>query len=82
MVRLKFRLPNGSSSLAQFSDDALLSEVQKHIQENISLPFSRFNMTSTLHQRAFSSEDLTSTLRNLGLVPSAIIIISPVSRFQ
>ncbi|XP_042878160.1 UBX domain-containing protein 4-like isoform X3 [Penaeus japonicus] len=73
--RIKFRLPDGSSSIAQFSSSATLEEVRQHVRQNITLPFSSFTLTSTVHNRPFTSEDNDRSLTDLGLVPSAILII-------
>ncbi|KAG7160708.1 UBX domain-containing protein 4-like [Homarus americanus] len=77
--RLKFRLPDGSSSIAQFPAEANLSEVIQHIQQNVNLPFSSFNLGSTVNPRPFTPEDYSTSLRDLGLVPSAIMVILPIS---
>lgn len=77
--RLKFRLPNGSSNIARFPAETTLAEVRQHIQQNIQLPFSRFHLASTVHHRPFTTEDYNTTLRDLGLVPSAIIFILSTS---
>lgn len=73
--RIKFRLPDGSSSIAQFSSSTTLEEVRQHVRQNINLPFSNFTLTSTVHNRPFTSEDNDRSLTDLGLVPSAILII-------
>ncbi|XP_047480343.1 UBX domain-containing protein 4-like isoform X2 [Penaeus chinensis] len=73
--RIKFRLPDGSSSIAQFSSSTTLEEVRQHVRQNINLPFSSFTLTSTVHNRPFTSEDSDRSLTDLGLVPSAILII-------
>lgn len=73
--RIKFRLPDGSSSIAQFSSSTTLEEVRQHVRQNINLPFSSFTLTSTVHNRPFTSEDNDRSLTDLGLVPSAILII-------
>ncbi|XP_069167066.1 UBX domain-containing protein 4 [Procambarus clarkii] len=77
--RLKFRLPDGSSSIAQFPAEATLSEVLLHIQQNVQLPFSSFSLGSTVHSGPFTPEDYNSSLRDLGLVPSAIMVVLPTS---
>lgn len=77
--RLKFRLPDGSSSIAQFPAEATLSEVFQHIEQNVQLPFSNFNLGSTVHSGPFTPDDYNTSLRDLGLVPSAIMVILPAS---
>ncbi|KAG0719811.1 UBX domain-containing protein 4 [Chionoecetes opilio] len=75
--RLKFRLPDGSSAISQFPAEAPLSEVRQYIEQNLDLPFSTFTLASTVQPRPFTPEDHTTSLRDLGLVPSAILAILP-----
>lgn len=73
VTRLKFRLPDGSSSIAQFPIEATLSEVRQHVQQLVSS--SSFALTSTVHHRPFTSQDDETSLLDLGLVPTAIIVV-------
>ncbi|XP_076055910.1 UBX domain-containing protein 4 isoform X2 [Oratosquilla oratoria] len=77
--RLKFRLPDGSSHFGKFSADSTLKDVENYIKVNIDLPYSNFIMSSTVQLRPFTMEDMGSTLRDLSLVPSAIIILYPAA---
>lgn len=77
--RLKFRLPDGSSSIYQFPAEAPLSEVRQYIDQNMTLPFSNYTLASTVQHRPFTASDNSTSLRDLGLVPSAILVILPVS---
>lgn len=77
--RLKFRLPDGSSSISQFPAEALLSEVRQYIEQNVTLPFSSFTLASTVQPRPFTVDDYNTSLRDLGLVPSAILAVLPSS---
>ncbi|KAK8385795.1 hypothetical protein O3P69_016520 [Scylla paramamosain] len=75
--RLKFRLPDGSSSISQFPAEAPLSEVRQYIEQNVTLPFSTFTLASTVQHRPFTVDDYNTSLRDLGLVPSAILAVLP-----
>lgn len=75
--RLKFRLPDGSSSISQFPAEAPLSEVRQYIEQNVTLPFSTFILASTVQHRPFTVDDYNTSLRDLGLVPSAILAVLP-----
>lgn len=79
VARLKFRLPDGSSTISQFPADAPLSEVQQYIEQNVDLPFPNYTLASTVQHRPFTASDGSTSLRDLGLVPSAILAILPVS---
>ncbi|KAK7063039.1 UBX domain-containing protein 4 [Halocaridina rubra] len=74
VTRLKFRLPDGSSSIAQFSAEARLSEVRQHV-ENQLVSSTNFQLSSTVHHKPFTSDDNSTSLQELGLVPSAIIVV-------
>ncbi|KAK4300644.1 hypothetical protein Pmani_027166 [Petrolisthes manimaculis] len=80
-TRLKFRLPEGYSSItqfvAQFPADTTLSTVRQHIQDNVTPTLTAFSLASTVHQGSFRMEDESATLRDLGLVPSAILAVLP-----
>lgn len=75
--RLKFRLPDGSSTISQFPAEAPLSEVRQYVEQNMTLPFTTFTLASTVQHRPFTPEDNNTSLRDLGLVPSAILAILP-----
>ncbi|KAF2344681.1 UBX domain, partial [Trinorchestia longiramus] len=75
--RLKLRLPDGSSELARFEPSVMLSEVRQHVQQNIKLPFTRFKLVSSVHQRPFTDQDMNTSLADLGLAPSAIVLVMP-----
>ncbi|KAK3857582.1 hypothetical protein Pcinc_036173 [Petrolisthes cinctipes] len=80
-TRLKFRLPEGYSSItqfvAQFPADTTLNTVRQHIQDNVTPTLTAFSLASTVHQGSFRLEDESATLRDLGLVPSAILAVLP-----
>ncbi|XP_050720084.1 UBX domain-containing protein 4-like [Eriocheir sinensis] len=75
--RLKFRLPDGSSSISQFPAEAPLSEVRHYVDQNVVLPFPNYTLASTVQHRPFTASDNSTSLRDLGLVPSAILVILP-----
>ncbi|XP_068222798.1 UBX domain-containing protein 4-like isoform X2 [Palaemon carinicauda] len=75
VTRLKFRLLDGSSNVAEFPAEATLADVRRHVQQHL-VSSSGFSLTSTVHQHPFTGRDNESTLSELGLVPSAILIVS------
>lgn len=77
--RLKFRLPDGSSTISQFPAETPLNEVRQYIEQNVNVPFSNYTLASTVQHRPFTPSDNNTSLRDLGLVPSAILVILPVS---
>lgn len=75
VTRIKFRLLDGSSSVAEFPVEATLADVRRHVQQQL-VSSSGFSLTSTVHQHPFTPQDNDVSLSNLGLVPSAILIVS------
>lgn len=80
VCRIKLRLPDGSSMLAQFPPSAPLSAVRQHLLDQGSLPFTQFRLASSLHQRPYSDTDMDTSLADLALAPSAIIIVMTTGR--
>ena len=79
-ARIQFRLPDGSQRVHDFDPDATLQEVWDWAKGNISLPFSRFTLSTLYPRRQFANEEFTSTLRELLLVPTAVLLILPVGQ--
>ncbi|XP_026277742.1 UBX domain-containing protein 4 isoform X2 [Frankliniella occidentalis] len=77
-ARLQFRLPDGSTYSNRFDADATLGEVRQYILTNVTLPFRDFSLATMFPRREFFTQDNTSTLRDLELVPSSVMLILPV----
>lgn len=76
-ARLQFRLPDGSTYSNRFDADATLGEVRQYILTNVTLPFRDFSLATMFPRREFFTQDNTSTLRDLELVPSSVMLILP-----
>lgn len=76
-ARLQFRLPDGSTHSNRFNADNTLADVRQYILSNITLPYRDFALATAFPRREFSSEDNATTLLDLQLVPSSVILIIP-----
>lgn len=79
-ARIQFRLPNGSASKSQNfeAEQPFLDAI--HVAEGIvNLPSTQFHLVQMLPRREFTAEDLNKSFKELELVPSAVLMILPVS---
>ncbi|CAG0881387.1 unnamed protein product [Darwinula stevensoni] len=79
VARIQFRLPDGSQRVHDFDPDATLQEAWDWAKGNISLPYSRFTLSTLYPRRQFENEEFSSTLRDLLLVPTAVLLILPAT---
>jgi len=75
--RLQFRLTDGSFFTEEFSSDAHMSDVYTYLQE--ALPIDQYKNGSyilrTTHTRVTLTRDNPNTLKELELVPSAVLLV-------
>jgi hypothetical protein len=75
--RLQFRLTDGSSFTEDFPIDAHMNDVYAYLQE--SLPTNQYKnglyILRTLHTRVTLARDNPNTLKDLELVPSAVLLV-------
>ncbi|XP_034242896.1 UBX domain-containing protein 4 [Thrips palmi] len=76
-ARLQFRLPDGSTHSHTFEAMSTLGDVRQYIVSNITLPYQNFSLATAFPRHEFSSQDNSSTLRDLQLVPSSLVLIVP-----
>lgn len=79
VARIQFRLPDGSSTAHTFDADATLQDLHNYVVETVQPSFSSFTLSTTFPRREFTQEQYRSTLRELELAPSAVILVVPVS---
>ncbi len=79
VARVQFRLPDGGSRAERFDPDAPLSELYSHVEREVRPGFAggRFSLSTTFPSRQLDSEDRAATLRQLGLVPTATVLVLP-----
>ncbi|XP_042350407.1 UBX domain-containing protein 4 [Plectropomus leopardus] len=78
-ARIQFRLPDGSSFTSQFPSQSRLQEVHQFAVQEVGNRYSNFSLATMFPRREFTSEDLTKTLLELELAPSASIVLLPQS---
>uniref|UniRef100_L7LZX7 UBX domain-containing protein 4 n=1 Tax=Rhipicephalus pulchellus TaxID=72859 RepID=L7LZX7_RHIPC len=79
VARIQFRLPDGSSATHTFNADATLQDLHDYVVETVQPSFSNFTLSTTFPRREFTQEQYQSSLRELELAPSAVILVVPVS---
>lgn len=72
--RIQFRLVDGSTQNSNFNADDPLQVVYNYISEKIMDNIS-FDLCMTFPRKIFSEEDKGKTLKELGLVPSAALVL-------
>ncbi|XP_032239793.1 UBX domain-containing protein 4 [Nematostella vectensis] len=75
-VRLQFRLPDGSGITHLFPADALLSTAHQYVVSHTGSRLPSVAMSTTYPRRQFTDDDMQRSLTDLGLAPSATIIVS------
>lgn len=79
VARIQFRLPDGSSFTNQFGSDSTLQEARQFAAQEVGNRYGNFSLATMFPRREFSSEELSRTLLELELVPSASIVLLPQS---
>ncbi|XP_067021154.1 UBX domain-containing protein 4-like isoform X3 [Acropora muricata] len=75
-VRLQFRLPDGSSVTNSFAADATIDSVKEFISNHVGSSASSITLYTTYPRRELTEEDLVKSLSDLGLAPSATLVVS------
>ncbi|XP_057317044.1 UBX domain-containing protein 1-A-like [Hydractinia symbiolongicarpus] len=73
--RIQFRLTNGSSLNANFKTDSTLNDVRQHISDNRNDDNLPSSLSTTFPRRTFTESDMSKTVKELGLVPSAVLVL-------
>ncbi|XP_035657811.1 UBX domain-containing protein 4-like isoform X2 [Branchiostoma floridae] len=74
-ARLQFRLPDGSSVTNTFASSDSLETARQFVAEHLQLQ--SFAMATTFPRRQFTDADMASSLMDLGLAPSAALVVLP-----
>lgn len=80
-TRVQIRLPNGQALTETFDKNEQLAAVRLFIQlkQGDETGTSTFGMMTTFPRKVFGEEDYELTLEQLGLVPSATIMVTKVA---
>ncbi|XP_005106367.1 UBX domain-containing protein 1-A [Aplysia californica] len=74
--RLQIRLTNGQALTQTFGAKEPLSAVHLYVELNRTDPAGPFSLMTSFPRKVFSSEDMDKPLESLGLVPSAVIMVT------
>lgn len=77
--RIQFRLPSGNPYIGQFEPTSTLRDLRNYVVENINVPFHQFAMSTSFPRRELTQEEDEKTLLELELVPTAVILILPLT---
>lgn len=78
-TRLQIRLTNGSSLTQTFHAKEPLAAVRVYVQINRTDDQGPFSLMTTFPRKIFSEEDMDRPLLDLGLVPSAVLVVTKLS---
>ncbi|KAM8856616.1 UBX domain-containing protein 4 [Spinachia spinachia] len=79
IVRIQFRLPDGSAFTNQFPSQSRLQEARNFAVQEVGNRYGNFSLATTFPRREFTTEDLDKTLLELELAPSASLVLLPQS---
>lgn len=75
-ARLQIRLPNGSQPIVHtFPSSATLADVEQHVRQQSGL--STISFSSTFPRKYYTAADMSKTVAELGLTPSAVLMVGP-----
>ncbi|XP_076004506.1 UBX domain-containing protein 1-like isoform X2 [Genypterus blacodes] len=75
--RIQVRLFDGSAITAVFKAEEPLAAVCVYVQENSNMPQGQeFTMLSPYPRHVYTEQDMETPLRELGLVPSAVLVLT------
>lgn len=75
-TKLQIRLTNGQSLTQTFAVKEPLAAVRLYIEMNRTDPPGRFTLMTSFPRKVFSGDDFEKPLTELGLVPSAVLIVT------
>ena len=76
-ARIQFRFPDGHTANRQFKSSETLSAARIFVNEHASL--NNFTLSTTYPRRVFTDAESETSLQDLGLVPSAVLMVIPKS---
>lgn len=77
IARLQFKLPDGTSHTHEFPSNEPLQVVRTYISANLNLQFNNYFLSTAFPRREFTDNNNAETLADLGLAPTAVILILP-----
>ena len=78
-TRIQFKLPLGNHIIGTFDATTAFGNLRPYVIQNAQLSSKHFSMSTIFPKRDFTSVDDNKTLSELELVPSAVILIRPLT---
>jgi len=75
-TKIQIRLPNGQSLTQTFSAKEQLAAVRLFVEMNRTDPTAPFGLMTSFPKKLFTADDMETPLSQLGLVPTAVIIVT------
>lgn len=82
VARIQFKKPDGEIDVKTFDKDVTFTMIRSYVEENVIVGsgIREFALSTTFPRREFKTEDNEKTLFDLGLVPSAVILVLPLDK--
>lgn len=75
-VCTQFRLTNGTAITGSFQATDTLSTVQEYVSTNRTDGSTPFALMTSFPRKTFTTADMNTSLKDAGLVPSAVLILT------
>lgn len=81
-TRIQFKKPDGNIDVKTFENSEVFSTVRLYVQENVVVGsvIREFALATTFPRHEFQADDDAKNLIELGLVPSAVILVLPLDK--
>lgn len=82
VARIQFKKPDGETEVKTFGSSEIFAAVRLFVEENVIVAsgIREFALATAFPRKEFKAEDDPKTLLELGLVPSAVILILPLDK--
>lgn len=79
---IQFKKPDGEIDVKTFGRDETFASVRSYVEENVIVGsgIREFALSTTFPRREFKADDNDKKLIDLGLVPSAVILVLPLDK--
>eukprot|EP00794_Sanderia_malayensis_P003445 gene3445-3941_t len=75
--RIQFRLPDGSVVTNEYPSSTTLGEIANSLITQINWPHGSMKLATIYPKKEFDNDDMERSIKELNLVPSAVIIVLP-----
>lgn len=81
-ARIQFKKPDGETEVQTFDSNETFVTIRTYVEENVIVAsgIREFALAMTFPRKEFNADDNAKTLLELGLVPSAVILILPLDK--